>query len=109
LDALDWAARTAEDGIDERVAAMIVGNRGEVLARMGDYAGAAACYARAPGEFERLGARTDEIETRRRLCELAIATGRINDALDRVVDIAREAKDAGSRLEEGILHRVAAT
>ncbi|MEM9493364.1 MAG: tetratricopeptide repeat protein, partial [Myxococcota bacterium] len=108
LSALDRASQLAADTGHAHVAAMIQGNRGEALFRRGDLVGARECYEQALAEFQRMGARDDVIENRRRLCELDIAAGRLNQALDRAIDTAREARDAGARLEEGILHRVAA-
>jgi signal transduction histidine kinase/predicted ATPase len=108
LAALERASQLAATTRHARMAAMIEGNRGEVLYRRGDLAGARECYEHALSEFQRIGAREDIIENRRRLCELDIATGKLDRALDRAIDTAREAKDAGARLEEGILHRVAA-
>jgi signal transduction histidine kinase len=91
-----------------QLAAMIVANLGEVDAREGDFARASERYAAARTEFERLEARGDVIETRRRQCELDLVLGRHDDALGRAIDAIRDARDAGARLEEGILHRVAA-
>ncbi len=109
LAALERAAKVAEQTGHAHMQLMILGNRGEVMFRQGDVAGAREVYDRALIEFERIGAQEDVIETRRRLCELDIASGKLTDAVDRVIDTARAAKDAGARLEEGILHRVAAT
>ncbi|HKA86656.1 MAG TPA: ATP-binding protein [Haliangiales bacterium] len=84
------------------------GNRGDVLARQGDLAGARACYESCQVLFQRLGAREDLIETRRRLVELDLAAGRVDKALDQAIDLARDAREAGLRLEEATLHRLAA-
>ena len=108
LAALDRAAHVAAMTGHTHMAAMIQGNRGEVLFRRGDLGGARECYDQALNEFHRIGAREDIIENLRRLCELDISAGKLNEALDRAIDTAREAKEAGARLEEGILHRVAA-
>lgn len=109
LAALDRASHIAGSIGNTHVAAMIEGNRGETLFRRGDLAGARECYEHALSEFLRMGTPGDIVENRRRLCELDIAVGRLNQALDRAIDTAREAQDAGARLEEGILYRVAAT
>ncbi len=85
------------------------GNRGDVLARQGDLGGARACYESCQVLFQRLGAREDLIETRRRLVELDLAVGRVDKALDQAIDLARDAREAGLRLEEATLHRLAAT
>ena len=106
--AFDRALALASDTGHAHMAAMITANRGEVLARTGDLAGAADCYAQALAEFERMGARDDAVETERRQCELALSAGRVREALDHVVDVARRARDLSSRREEGIAHRVAA-
>ncbi len=108
LSALDRAAHVAAMTGHTHMAAMIQGNRGEVLFRRGDLSGARTCYEQALNEFQRIGAREDIIENRRRICELDIAAGKVIEALDLAIDAAREAKEAGARLEEGILHRVAA-
>jgi signal transduction histidine kinase/predicted ATPase len=108
LGALDRAAHVAAMTGHTHMAAMIQGNRGEVLFRRGDLSGARSCYEQALNEFQRIGAREDIIENRRRLCELDISAGKVIEALDLAIDTAREAKEAGARLEEGILHRVAA-
>jgi signal transduction histidine kinase/predicted ATPase len=108
LTALDRAAHVAAMTGHTHMAAMIQGNRGEVLFRRGDLSGARTCYEQALNEFQRIGAREDIIENRRRICELDIAAGKVIEALDVAIDTAREAKEAGARLEEGILHRVAA-
>ena len=105
---LDRAADIAAETGSAHIAAMVLANRGEVEMRDGDLAGAREHYERALAEFVRLGARGDQIETRRRLCELDLILGRTDEALSRAVDAARDAKDAGIKLEEGILHRVAA-
>lgn len=109
LAALDRASHVAAVTGHAHMAAMILGNRGETLFRRGDMAGARDCYEQSLAEFQRIGAREDIIENRRRLCELDISAGKLNQALDRAIDTAREAREAGTRLEEGILHRVAAT
>jgi signal transduction histidine kinase len=106
---LDRAGEIAALTGNSYVAAMALANRGEVEMRDGDLAGARERYERAMTEFQRMGAHEDIIETRRRLAELDIAVGRIDEALSRAIDAAREARDAGVRIEEGILHRVAAT
>lgn len=108
LSALDRAAQLAQTTGHTHAAATIQGNRGETLFRRGDLVGARECYEQALAEFQRIGARQAITENRRRLCELDIVAGRLNQALDRAIDTAREARDAGPRLEEGILHRVAA-
>ncbi|WP_199350963.1 protein kinase domain-containing protein [Haliangium ochraceum] len=108
LSVLDRAAHVAAMTGHTHMAAMIQGNRGEVLFRRGDLSGARTCYEQALNEFQRIGARVDIIETRRRMCELDIAAGKVIEALDLAIDTAREAKEAGAKLEEGILHRVAA-
>ncbi|MBI4508958.1 MAG: tetratricopeptide repeat protein [Deltaproteobacteria bacterium] len=87
---------------------LVLGNRGETLMRQGDLPAARDLYDRCLQLFKSLGAREDEIETRRRLCELEIAVGHVDVALDQAIDAAREARLAGARLEEGALHRVAA-
>jgi signal transduction histidine kinase len=107
--ALDRAAGLAAETGQVHTSASITANRGEVFYRQGDLAAARDAYARARAEFERLGAREDIIETARRQSELALAAGRVRDAVDQVVDVARQARDAGARLEEGIAHRVAAS
>jgi signal transduction histidine kinase/tetratricopeptide (TPR) repeat protein len=91
------------------IAAIVLANRGEVEMRDGNLAGARELYERALVEFQRLDAREDVLETRRRLAELDLAVNRIDEALSRAVDGAREARDAGVKIEEGIFHRVAAT
>lgn len=108
LAVLERGAEVADLTGHAHMAAMVLGNRGETLFRKGDLAAARECYTAALRQFERIGAREDIIETRRRMCEADTAAGRINEALDRAIDTAREAKDAGAVLEEGILHRVAA-
>ncbi len=102
--ATEVAARTGAT----RLAAMVAANQGEIDARCGDFARASERYRTALAEFERLGADGDVIETRRRMCELDLALGRHDEALARAIDAIREARDASARLEEGILHRVAA-
>ncbi len=108
LASFERAARVADKTGHAHMAAMILGNRGETLFRMGELSQARDCFESAMQRFEHIGAREDTIETRRRMCELDIAAGRIEVALDAAIDAAREAKDAGTRLEEGILHRVVA-
>ncbi len=108
-EALARAEKVAALTGHTHVIAMIAANVGEVMFREGDIAGAREHYQRALAEFERIGAREDIIETRRRLCELDVATGKLQEAIDRGVNVAREARDAGTKLEEGILHRVIAT
>jgi signal transduction histidine kinase/tetratricopeptide (TPR) repeat protein len=108
-EALDRAAAVATASGNPHLAAMAVANRGEVEVRDGDLAGGRERYERALGEFVRLGAREDLIETRRRLAELDVIVGRLDDGLSRAIDAARDARDAGVRIEEGILHRVAAS
>ncbi len=109
LAALDRAGEVAAATGRGHMSAMILANRGEVLFRQGEATEARACYQRALEEFERIGAKEDIIETGRRLAELDIAAGHLAEALERTVDGARAAKDAGARREEGLLHRVAAT
>lgn len=109
LAVLDDAARMAEAVAHQHMAAVIEGNRGEILFRLGDLFGARESFTRALAAFERIGAREDVIENRRRLCELDIAANQVEPGLDRAIDTAREARDVGARLEEGILHRVAAS
>lgn len=108
LVSLDRGEALAAETGHAHMAAMIRGNRGEVLHRQGDIPGARACFTAAVSEFERIGAADDLIENRRRLCELEVSAGRVEVALDRLIDLAREAQSAGSRLEEGIIHRVCA-
>ncbi|HTJ44453.1 MAG TPA: ATP-binding protein [Kofleriaceae bacterium] len=103
--ASDVAAQTGQ----AHVAAMVLANRGEVEMKDGDLAGARERYERALGEFSRLGAKADVIETKRRLCELDLVVGRVDEALSRAIDTMRDAKDGGVKLEEAVLHRVAAT
>jgi eukaryotic-like serine/threonine-protein kinase len=105
---LDQAAHFAKAVGHAYMAAVIEGNRGEVLFRQADMAGARACYDAILPQFIELGARQDVIETRRRIAEVDIALGRVNEGLDLVIETVREAQDAGVRFEEGILHRVAA-
>ncbi len=69
LTALDRAAHVAAMTGHTHMAAMIQGNRGEVLFRRGDLSGARTCYEQALNEFQRIGAREDIIENRRRICE----------------------------------------
>lgn len=107
--ALDRAARLAAETGNSHMSAIIQANRGEVLARQGELAAAGEHYARARGEFERLEARDDLVETARRQCELGIASGRFRETIEQVTDVARMAREAGARLEEGIVHRVAAS
>lgn len=109
LAAFDRGAQVASTVAHKHMAAVIEGNRGETLFRLGDLTGARESYEQALEAFERIGAREDIVENRRRLCELDMASGQTDQALDRAIDTAREARDAGVRLEEGILHRVAAT
>jgi len=109
LTALDRGTEVARETGHAHMQLMIRGNQGEVLARQGDLASAREIYEEVLDGFTRIGAAEDVIETRRRLCELDIAAGRLNEAVDQVIDTARAAKDAGARLEQGILHRVAAT
>ena len=89
--------------------AMVLANRGEVDARAGDLAPSRERYERALAEFVRLGARDDAIETRRRLSELDLTVGRVDEALARALEAARDARDGGNKFEEGVLHRVAAS
>ncbi|MCE9574679.1 MAG: tetratricopeptide repeat-containing sensor histidine kinase, partial [Deltaproteobacteria bacterium] len=96
--ALDRAADVAADTGQGHIAAMVLANRGEVEMRDGDLAGARERYERALVEFVRLGAKADVIETRRRLCELDLVVGRIDEALSRAIDTARDARDAGIKL-----------
>src|SRR5690606_20509968 len=91
------------------MAAMVLGNRGEVLFRQADLAGARQCYEAALAQFQQMDAREDIVENRRRLCELDVALGRFDEAVGRAIDTIREAQDAGLKYEEGILHRVAAS
>ncbi|HEU5060083.1 MAG TPA: ATP-binding protein, partial [Kofleriaceae bacterium] len=107
--ALDRAARLAAETGNPHTSASIHANRGEVLYRQGELAAAGEHYARARGEFERLGARDDLVETARRQCELALAAGRVRETIEHVTDVARMAREAGARLEEGIVHRVGAS
>jgi signal transduction histidine kinase/tetratricopeptide (TPR) repeat protein len=111
-DARASLERAAEVGTvtgNAYVAAIVLANRGELDMREGDLAGARERYERALAEFQRLGNREDTIETRRRLAELELAVGKADEALSRALEIAREARDAGVRIEEGIVHRVAAS
>lgn len=108
-EALARAARVAELTGHAHTAAMVTANLGEVLFREGDAAAAREHYRRALQEFERIEAREDIIETRRRMCELDISVGKLSEAIERSVDAARQAKEAGVKLEEGALHRVAAS
>jgi signal transduction histidine kinase/tetratricopeptide (TPR) repeat protein len=108
-EVLERAADVAAQTGQAHVAAMVLANRGEVEMKDGDLAGARERYERALSEFGRLGARADVIETRRRLCELDLVVGRTDEALSRAIDAMRDAKDAGVKLEEAVLHRVAAT
>ncbi len=108
LSTLDRGARLAERVGHAHLSATILGNRGEVLARQGDHEGARACYERCARLFAELGAREDALENTRRLCELELAAGRAELALDRALDAARDAKQQGAKLEEAALHRVAA-
>ena len=108
LSTLDRGARLAERVGHAHLSATILGNRGEVLARQGDHEGARACYERCARLFADLGAREDALENTRRLCELELAAGRAELALDRALDAARDAKQQGAKLEEAALHRVAA-
>jgi signal transduction histidine kinase/tetratricopeptide (TPR) repeat protein len=108
LGLLDRARRIAQKADRRHTLGMILGNRGETLFRQGDLAAAREHYETCLGIFEPLGAREDVIETKRRLCELDLAGGRVDAALDRAIDAARDAQAAGAKLEEGVLHRVAA-
>jgi len=108
-ETLDRGAVVAERVGHTHMGTVILANQGSVAFRLDDLAGARALYLRALVKFEQLGSRADEVETRRRLCEVDLASGRTNEALDRAIDAAREAKEIGERLEEGNLHRVAAT
>ena len=105
----DRAARLAAETGNVHMSAIIHANRGEVLARQGELAAAGEHYARARGEFERLEARDDLVETARRQCELGLASGRIRETTEQVTVVARLAREAGARLEEGIVHRVGAS
>jgi signal transduction histidine kinase len=105
----DRAARLAAETGNSHMSAIIHANRGEVLARQGELAAAGEHYARARGEFERLEARDDLVETARRQCELGLAAGRIRETIEQVTTVARMAREAGARLEEGIVHRVGAS
>ena len=69
-EVLERAADVAAQTGQAHIGAMVLANRGEVEMRDGDSAGARERYERALGEFTRLGAKADVIETRRRLCEL---------------------------------------
>ncbi len=109
LAVLERAAEVAERTGHAHMASMVLANRGEVLFRQGELGAARDCYVRALSEFERIGAQEDIVETKRRMSELDIASGKLTACLDRTIDAARTAKDAGNRLEQGILHRVAAT
>ena len=107
--ALARAADLATALANGRMLAMVLANRGEVDARAGDLGAARERYERSLGEFARLGAKDDAIETRRRLSELDLTVGRVDEALSRALEAARDAKGSGNRFEEGVLHRVAAT
>ncbi len=109
LTTLDRGAEVAAQTGYEHMAAMILGNRGDVLFRQADLAGARTCFEQALSQFKQLGAREDIIEHKRRLSEVDVALGRANEAVDRAIDTIREAQDAGAKFEEGILHRVAAS
>ena len=104
--ALDRAARVAAETESSHMSAIIEANRGEALARQGELAAAGEHYARARGTFERLEARDDLVETARRQCELGLAAGRVRETIEQVTEVARMAREAGARLEEGIVHRV---
>ncbi len=82
---------------------------GHALAEAGDHAGARAHLEEALAELEALGARNAVITTRRRLADLALRSGRPDEAVGRALDNARDAKDAGLRLEEGQLYRISAS
>jgi signal transduction histidine kinase/tetratricopeptide (TPR) repeat protein len=106
------ATLTRAEGLAEalghtHMAAMVQANRGEVDARAGDLAVARERYEKALAEFDRLGAKDDAIETRRRLSELDLTVGRVDEALSRALEAARDAKGGSNRFEEGVLHRVA--
>jgi signal transduction histidine kinase/predicted ATPase len=109
LAVLDRGRAVADRTGHAHMAGTILGNRGETLFKRGDLAGARECYMRCLALFEQLGAREDLIETRRRLCEVDLAEGRLEQTLERAIDAAREAQSASAKLEEGALHRVAAT
>ncbi len=106
------ATLTRAEGLAEalghvHMAAMVQANRGEVDARAGDLAVARERYEKALAEFDRIGAKDDAIETRRRLSELDLTVGRVDEALSRALEAARDAKGGSNRFEEGVLHRVA--
>jgi signal transduction histidine kinase len=109
LAVLDRGRAVADRTGHAHMAGTILGNRGETLFRRGDLAAARECYQRCLALFSELGAKEDLLETRRRLCELDVAEGRLDHALERAIDAAREAMAQGNKLEEGALHRVAAT
>ncbi len=105
--ALGRAAELAASLDHARMGAMILGNLGEVDARAGDLAAARERYDRALAECQRLGAHGEALETRRRLSELDLILGRPDESLSRALEAARDARDRGSRFEEGVLHRIA--
>jgi len=63
-------AKIGQAGGHARIEAMVRGNLGEIAAREGDVAGAAALYRETLEIAERTGARDELVETHRRLAEL---------------------------------------
>ncbi|MFH0902903.1 MAG: ATP-binding protein, partial [Pseudomonadota bacterium] len=104
----DRAMVLADRAFRPYVKAASLGNRGEALFKQGDTARARESYESCLRHFESIDARGDLIETKRRLCELELSLGRSQAAMTIALETAREAKEAGIRLEEGSLHRVAA-
>ncbi|RMH40609.1 MAG: GAF domain-containing protein [Deltaproteobacteria bacterium] len=109
LATFDRGAELARQVGYEHIAAMIEGNRGDILFRQADLAGARELYERALSRFRALGAAEDVVEQLRRICEVDVAQGRLAEALDRAIDAIRQAQDVRTRIEEGNLHRVAAS
>ena len=113
LDALEQAQHRIENPKDsaktEQTSARILANKGEVLFRRGNLVEANNCYQKALHKFELVNSLFDIVETKRRLCELDLATGKFQRAADRAIGLVQTAKDAKQHKEAGALYRIIAT
>ncbi|MFL5313234.1 MAG: GAF domain-containing protein, partial [Myxococcales bacterium] len=101
-------AKIQQAGGHARIEAMIRGNLGEVAAREGDLAGAAALYHETREIAERTGARDELAETERRLAELDLLQLDPSAAAARAVAGLKLAVESNNLVEQGNLWRVRA-
>jgi tetratricopeptide (TPR) repeat protein/putative methionine-R-sulfoxide reductase with GAF domain len=101
-------AKIQQAGGHARIEAMIRGNLGEVAAREGDLAGAAALYRETREIAERTGARDELAETERRLAELDLLQLDPAAADGRAAAGLKLAVESNNLVEQGNLWRVRA-